>query len=64
MPKGTKVDDLFQKLKNKGLPIGEAAAIAQTQTNQSLHTGKHIIIKKVRKARKNRNSINVKCKRS
>lgn len=45
MPKGTKVDKLFEILKNKGLPVGEAAATAQKQTSQSLHTGKHIKIK-------------------
>lgn len=46
MPKGTKVDNLFEKLKAKGLPVGEAAAIAQTQTKQSLHTGKKLPRKK------------------
>lgn len=46
MPTGTKVDDLFQKLKAKGLPIGEAAAIAQKQTKQVLATGKPIKKKK------------------
>lgn len=40
MPKGTKVDNRFQTLKAKGLPVGEAAAIAQKQTRQSLATGK------------------------
>jgi hypothetical protein len=40
MPTGTKVDDLFQKLKGKGLPVGEAAAIAQKQTGLALATGK------------------------
>lgn len=48
MPKGTKVDNLFEKLKTK-MPIGEAAAIAQTKTKQSLHTGKKITIKKGKK---------------
>ena len=46
MPKGTRVDKLFEKLKAKGLPIGEAAAISQTQTKQSLHTGKKLSRKK------------------
>lgn len=49
MPKGTHVDNLFEKLKAKGLPISEAAAIAQKQTKQSLHTGKKITIKKGKK---------------
>jgi hypothetical protein len=40
MPKGTKVDKTFQALKRKGIPVGEAAAIAQKQTGKSLATGK------------------------
>ena len=40
MPKGTKVDKSFQALKRKGLPVGEAAAIAQKQTGEALATGK------------------------
>jgi hypothetical protein len=46
MPAGTRVDNLFQKLKAKGMPVSEAAAIAQTQTKQSLHTGKKLPKKK------------------
>jgi hypothetical protein len=40
MPKGTKVDKLFQKLKAQGKPVGQAAAIAQSATGLSLQTGK------------------------
>lgn len=45
MPKGTKVERCYDKLKNnKGK--GAAAAICQTSTSQSLATGKKITIKK------------------
>jgi uncharacterized protein YoaH (UPF0181 family) len=40
MPKGTKVDKIFQKLKSEGMPVGQAAAIAQSKTGKSLKTGK------------------------
>ncbi len=40
MPKGTKVDKVFQRLKQKGLPVGQAARIAQAKTGRSLKTGK------------------------
>jgi hypothetical protein len=34
MPKGTKVDKLFKKLKSKGLPVDMTAATAQKVTKQ------------------------------
>jgi len=40
MPKGTKVEKLYQKLKMKGKSKGSAAAIAQKATGLSLATGK------------------------
>lgn len=40
MPKDTKVDTLYEELKAKGYSTGSAAAIAQSQTHQSLKTGK------------------------
>lgn len=40
MPKGTKVDKLYQKLKAQGKDKGSAAAIAQSVTGMSLMTGK------------------------
>lgn len=39
MPRGTKVDKCFQKLKKKK-GARAAAAICQKSTGQSLHTGK------------------------
>lgn len=45
MPKGTKVDRCYQKLKGtKGK--GSAAAICQSSTGQSLATGKKLTAKK------------------
>ena len=40
MPKGTKVDKTYEALKRKGMSSGKAARIAQSQTGQSLQTGK------------------------
>lgn len=40
MPKGTKVDNMYQGLKRKGMDEGKAARIAQAKTGQSLKTGK------------------------
>ncbi len=40
MPKGTKVDKIFQAIKKTGAPVGEAAATAQKMTGLSLKTGK------------------------
>jgi len=40
MPKGTKVDSLYKKLKKQGYSESAAAKIAQSQTDQSLKTGK------------------------
>lgn len=40
MPKGTKVDSLYQKLLKQGYSEQAAAKIAQSQTGQSLKTGK------------------------
>lgn len=39
MPKGTKVEKCFEKVK-KDKPAGQAAAICQKSTGQSLKTGK------------------------
>jgi hypothetical protein len=40
MPKGTKVDNVYQALKRKGMDKGKAARIAQANTGLSLATGK------------------------
>lgn len=40
MPKGTKVDDLYQDLRAEGKSKGSAARIAQAKTGLSLKTGK------------------------
>lgn len=40
MPKGTRVDRCFQKLKKQGKSESSAAAICQASTGQSLATGK------------------------
>lgn len=40
MPKGTKVERLYEKLKSQGKSKGSAAAIAQSVTGLSLKTGK------------------------
>lgn len=40
MPKGTKVDKVFQALKREGKPVASAARIAQAKTGLALATGK------------------------
>ncbi len=40
MPKGTKVEKMFQALKRQGHSDASAAKIAQAKTGQSLKTGK------------------------
>jgi hypothetical protein len=40
MPKGTKVDEIYEALRRQGKPAGQAARIAQAQTGKSLATGK------------------------
>lgn len=40
MPKGTKVDRVYEALKRKGASKAKAARIAQSQTGKSLATGK------------------------
>jgi hypothetical protein len=40
MPKNSKVDKMFQAIKRRGVPVGEAAAIAQARTGLSLKTGR------------------------
>lgn len=40
MPKGTKVDKQYQAMRDKGYGKGKAARIAQSNTGQSLRTGK------------------------
>lgn len=40
MPKGSKVDKMYQALKRKGASSGKAARIAQAKTGQSLKTGR------------------------
>ncbi len=40
MPKGTKVERLYQHLLDEGKSKASAAKIAQAQTGQSLKTGK------------------------
>lgn len=40
MPKGTKVDKIYQAMRRSGVPAGEAAATAQKRTGLSLATGK------------------------
>lgn len=40
MPKGTKVDKIYEALKKKGMSKGKAARIAQSKSGQSLKTGK------------------------
>jgi hypothetical protein len=40
MPKGTKVDDMYQAMVKRGVSKGEAAATAQKRTGLSLQTGK------------------------
>lgn len=40
MPKGSKVDRVYQALRRGGASKGKAARIAQSQTGQSLKTGR------------------------
>ena len=40
MPKGTKVDRIYEALKREGASPGKAARIAQAKTGLSLATGK------------------------
>ena len=40
MPKGTKVEKVYQALKREGKTEASAARIAQAQTGKSLATGK------------------------
>lgn len=40
MPKGTKVDKVYEALLRQGKDKGTAARIAQAKTGQSLKTGK------------------------
>lgn len=40
MPKGTKVDAIYEAMVRRGVSKGEAAATAQKQTGKSLKTGK------------------------
>jgi len=40
MPKGTKVERCYQKVKAQGADKGKAARICQAATGQSLATGK------------------------
>jgi len=40
MPRGTKVDKIYQALKRKGASSGKAARIAQSKSGQSLKTGR------------------------
>ncbi len=40
MPKGTKVDKIYEALRRKGASKGKAARIAQSKSGESLKTGK------------------------
>ena len=40
MPKGTKVEKMYQAIKRGGASKGKAARIAQSRTGQALATGK------------------------
>jgi len=40
MPKGTKVEKIYQALKREGASSGKAARIAQAKTGKSLKTGR------------------------
>jgi hypothetical protein len=40
MPKGTKVEKVYDALKRKGYTVEKAVKIAQAQTGQNLKTGK------------------------
>lgn len=47
MPKGTKVHYVVEALERKGLPKGQAIAVAQSRTKQSYATGKKLPPKKL-----------------
>ena len=49
MPKGTKVDKIYQAIKRKTGDKGKAARIAQAETGLSLKTGKKPKAKKASK---------------
>jgi hypothetical protein len=40
VPKNTRVDKVYQALKDKGMPKGKAARISQATTGKSLATGR------------------------
>jgi hypothetical protein len=40
MPRGSKVDKVYQALKDKGASAGKAARVAQAKTGKSLATGR------------------------
>ena len=40
MPKGTKVDKIYEALKKEGMDKGKAARIAQSKSGEALATGK------------------------
>ena len=40
MPKGTRVDKMYEGLKKKGYSVESAVRIAQSRTGQALATGK------------------------
>ena len=40
MPKGTKVDNMYEALKRRGISVESAVKIAQSKTGQALATGK------------------------
>jgi hypothetical protein len=40
MPQGSKVDKIFNSLKDKGYSAGKAARIAQSVSGEALKTGK------------------------
>jgi hypothetical protein len=40
MPKNTRVHRQYEAMREKGMPKGKAARIAQAQSGQSLKTGK------------------------
>jgi hypothetical protein len=40
MPKGTKVEKMYQAMKREGMDAGKAARIAQAKTGLALATGK------------------------
>jgi hypothetical protein len=40
MPKGSKVEKCFEKVKAEGRSVSSAAAICQSSTGQSLKTGR------------------------